>query len=115
MKRIPLKWLKQSVSYQERSGTDDYGNAAYAPAQTLAHVRIEYGVKTVIAATGETLIDDAVVYYDPVQSSPSGLSFPRKSKIVFNSDNFILREADPFYDETGNLHHWELRLTGNEG
>ena len=115
MKHIPAKWLNKSVSFYSFTGSDDDNNPEYSAVQALSKVRIEYGVKTVLASTGETLVDDAVVYYDPVQSSPKVLAFPRKSKIVFNNDNFILREADPFYDENGILHHWELRLTGNEG
>lgn len=114
MRRIPIGWLNQTVSYSARSGTDDYGDPTFSTAQDLTHVRIEYNVKTVLNSLGESITDDAVLYYDPAQSSPAGLTFPRKSKITFNNDSFILRQAEPKYDEQGILHHWELRLIGNE-
>jgi hypothetical protein len=114
MKRIPKCWLRQSVQYCEYLGKDKYQNITYADAVTLSNIRIEYNVQTVNDANGETQVDDAVVYYDPVQSSPAGLSFKRRSKIIFGGDDFVLRLYDPKFDEKGVLHHAELRLVGSE-
>lgn len=117
MRRIPAKWLNQAVSFYAKGsgGYDDYGNPVdYGDEVGITRIRIEYNVATTNSTNGETMVDDAVLYYDPVQSSPAGLSFPRKSKIVFGGDTFLVRLYDPKFDETGRLHHVELRLTGNE-
>jgi hypothetical protein len=114
MKRIPFRWLNNEAIYNKIIGKNKYQEPQYDSPVPLGHVRVEYNVRTYNKANGEVIMDDAVVFFDPVQSTPGDVKFVELSQIIVNNIKFNLRKIDILNDETGTLHHYELRLVGNK-
>lgn len=114
MKSIPLYLLNMTATLYPKSGEDEYGNPSFGTAVTLGNIYIEQTKAATIGTLGETSDGSLTLYFDAENSTPSTTVFKALDKIVYDSVNYLVRQAVPYRNPmTGTIHHWELTIAGN--
>ena len=107
--------LNMTATYAPPASENAYGQIVPGTAVSLSSVYVEYTNAQNNGSLGEQERDDAILFFDSVNSVPQGQAF-------FNwwGNNDVDGNANhpgsgkPFYDPmSGLLHHWELALVGN--
>ncbi|MDC7224200.1 MAG: putative minor capsid protein [Spirochaetales bacterium] len=107
---IHRKLLPHTVSFYAYESKSTKGVVTYGEEQTVSHVRVERTKKSLINSQGESKDDKLELYYDRRNSRPVNLDFTKFSKVVFSDQEYIVRESVPVYDDSNNIHHWEVAL-----
>lgn len=116
MRQIPRTALTHSVIYYEYDGVNEYGEPSYKSTGVDEHgeplfgvsvlyVRCEPVKQTALRALGEMKDDKLILFYDCVNSLPASIVFKPFDKIVFNSQDYIIRTVGNYAP-----HHVELFL-----
>lgn len=109
IKPIPKKMLVHTATYAPYQGKDAYQKATYGDSVQLYNVKFEPVKKPSLTSLGEQKDDRMKMFFDGVNSSPS-LTFYEFDKVTFSGQDYIIREAQPFYGLSDSIHHWEIIL-----
>ncbi|MED2978197.1 putative minor capsid protein [Bacillus swezeyi] len=107
-KPIPKELLIHSISYEEFSGKDRYGDTWKAPVN-IDFVRVEPIERVTRNSNGEEITSQTTVFVDAVHSSPTP-NFVEKSKVTFSGRTRFINEIREQYAKVNSIHHWELML-----
>lgn len=114
MKSIPLYLLNMTATLYPSSTPDEYGNPTFGTAKTLGNIYIEQTKAVTIGGLGETSDGTLTMFFDAENSTPAGTVFKNLDKVVFDSNNYRIRQAVPYRNPmTGLIRHWEIQLYGN--
>lgn len=114
MRQIPAYLLNMTAVYTPPGSENDYGQPVDGTPVNLSSVYVEYTNAVNTGNLGEQTRDDAILFFDDVNSVPQGQTFVTGGKIATLGGTLRIRIAKPFYDPmSGLLHHWELALVGN--
>jgi len=115
IKPIPKKLLPNTILYKKYLGDSGTGDA-FDTQKTITNVAFQekktrtakqdgfiiIGKGTVFVDAKNSLVDDAAVTND---------LFVEKSRIIFNSKTYIIKEIENLDYESGRgIHHWELMV-----
>lgn len=114
MRQIPAHLLNMTAVYTPPASENEYGQPVDGTPVNLSSVYVEYTNAVNTGDLGEQNRDDAILFFDAVNSVPQGQAFVTSGKITALGGTLRIRIAKPFYDPMSNtLHHWELSLVGN--
>ncbi len=114
MRQIPAYLLNMTATYAPPASENAYGQIVPGTAISLSSVYVEYTNAQNNGSLGEQERDDAILFFDSVNSVPQGQAFLTGGVITTLTETLTIRVAKPFYDPmSGLLHHWELALVGN--
>ncbi|MFC0271125.1 putative minor capsid protein [Metabacillus herbersteinensis] len=110
VKPIPLSVLPHTVTYEEwQEGDGINTESGFKAAVTLSNVRVQLLSNIRKNTNSESLLYDAMLFYDVVNSSSSGaFVFTEKSKVTFNGKAMFVEKVNPV--EAFKLHHHEIGL-----
>jgi len=106
---IPKKLLIHTVTHKTGPTVDTWGNTAYAKSTTLKRVRLEPSSKRVMSKDNTEIQLNSVMFYDCINSAPTGIDFLTGEAITFGTANYTIVYVEPLSDES-KLHHYELGL-----
>ena len=107
---IPKQVLIHSVSHGYGTPVlDVYQNETFPNSRTITFVRVDPVSKRVLSKDSQEAQLNALLYYDAVNSLPTGISFARGDLITFNGIPYRVETVEPIYD-AGRLHHAEIGL-----
>lgn len=109
VKPIPKKVLPHSIEYERYSGEGRNG-PTYDMAITVKNVRIEPTSEKIVDGNGEQIQLKSKLFIDAVNSTPA-VHLKAKSIVHFNGNDYYIQSVAPYYANSTNVHHWELRLT----
>lgn len=109
MRRIPVRIMNQAVEVYE-TVKDDWGSTTDTFLCRVTRVRVE-PVRRQNLNGDEKAAYTAKLFYDPLTSQPSNLSFELGMTIKHGSKRYRVKEVQPYHDEVG-LHHVEVMLGG---
>lgn len=109
MRPIPRRLLIHTVAMRTPTGTDAWQGAAWSLPVTVACVRVEPCSTMRIGKDNIQVQLTALLYYDAVLSTPSGVAWTPGQEVVHNGTTYRVASAEPYYDER-KLHHWEVGL-----
>ena len=107
--QIPKRLLIHSVTHKTGETIDTWQNITYTNTTTINRVRIEPSTKRVISIDNNEIQLNALMFYDCVNSNPSGIDFLTGEAITFGTANYKIVYVELLYDES-KLHHYELGL-----
>ena len=110
IKAIPRGLLPHTATYKQLTGVDGRGKKTYATGVAVAYVRFETAKKNAFTALGEQKNDRAVLFYDCVNSYPIGIEFAPGDVLVFDGQDYEVRESVPEWSVFGVPHHYEVAL-----
>lgn len=114
MNAIPVSLLNMTAVLYPTTGQDEYAKPAYGSAVTLGSVYIEQVKAVTLGGLGETSDGTLTMFFDAENSAPSGTTFKKLDRVVYDGINFVVRRALPLRSPlTGAMHHWEVTLEGN--
>lgn len=108
-KPIPRNLLIHTAVLSHVTGTDEYGVDTVSES-TLKYVRFEPSKQTNLTVLGESRNDKYTMFYDCVNSRPSGVTFAQEDHITYNGVELTIRKVDEESDDR-KLHHYEVYLT----
>jgi hypothetical protein len=110
IKPIPRHLLIHTVTYEEFQEGDGINTEdGYKPAVTLSDVRVQALSNIKKSTNSETLLYDAMLFYDVVNSSSDApFEFTEKSKVTFNGKTMFVEKVNPV--KAIKLHHYEIGL-----
>lgn len=106
---IPRKLLIHSVKHKYNGTKDSWGNITYANERDLTRVRIEPTAKRVLSRDNTEIQLTSLMFYDCVNSNPTGINFIIGDAIVLGTINYVVESIEQLYDES-KLHHIEVGL-----
>lgn len=107
---IPIRLLKHSAVLYPYTGTTN-GADQFGAAVNLSHIYVEPMQQNAMTSAGDMKNDTFWVFFDRVNSLPSGQMFKPKDKIVYEGLTCRVRKAQPIKPAASDLvHHWELNL-----
>lgn len=109
IKPIPKKLLIHAVTCATEGKKDRWGECTDSSAVRLSFVRLEPSSKVVRDKNNAEVRLAAVLFYDCVNSRPSGFNFAVDQIIDFNGDRYRIQIVEPLYDGQ-KLHHYEMGL-----
>jgi hypothetical protein len=110
VKPIPVHLLPDTVQYEEFQEGDGISSSdGYKAPVTLEHVRVQYLSNIKRNTNSEELLYEAMLFYDVINSDPSGpFEFIQKSKVTFDGKTMIVEKVNPVV--AIKLHHYEIGL-----
>lgn len=110
VKPIPKHVLIHTVTYEEwQEGDGINTESGFKAPVTLSNVRIQQLSNIKRSSTSETLLYDAMLFYDVTNSdSDKTFEFVEKSRVTFNSKTMIVEKVNPVV--AIELHHYEIGL-----
>lgn len=107
---IPRTLLQHSATLYQYTGTVN-GADQFGTAVSLGHIYVEPAKQNAMTSLGDSKNDTFRIWFDRVNSTPTGQTFKVKDKIVYDGLTCRIRKAQPIKPATSNvLHHWELNL-----
>ena len=116
---IPARILKQSATLRVCSGVDMWQKPAWTET-ALGCICIQPSNETRKTKDNTEAVLRSICFVDAVRSTPRGLDFDalqRQSErngqpmvLVFQGTPDAVRAVETLYDDTGQLHRWELGL-----
>jgi hypothetical protein len=107
---IPRNILPHTATLKHPTGTDARGKKTYAADVALSYVRFEIAKKTALTSLGEQKNDVGLLFFDEMNSLPTGAAFAKLDEIVINGQTLTVREVTPEYADDGTPHHQEIAL-----
>lgn len=102
---IPQDILTHEVTLYATTGLDADNNPTYATAVVISFVRCEPVSAWRQNSNGEMKDDKLTLFFDCVNSSPNTATFKKGDKVVFNSQDYFIRDMRDFRP-----HHLEIYL-----
>ena len=116
---IPARILKQSATLRVCSGVDMWQEPTWTET-ALGSICIQPSTETRKTKDNTEAVLRRICFVDAVRSTPPGLDFDamqRQSEkngqpmtLVFRDTPYTVLTVETLYDDTGQLHHWELGL-----
>jgi hypothetical protein len=106
---ISSRFLNDSASYKPVTGRDAYQNPTYGTVITISRFLASAPKRTVVSATGEQADDRLEIFFDVKKSLPIGQTFSKGDVVIYNGEEYIIREAQVF-PTIAKPHHWVVRL-----
>jgi len=106
---ISKRFLNDTGTYKPVTGKDAYGKPTFGTSVTISHFHAELPKKTLVQALGDQAEDRLIIYFDCLASRPRSLSFVKGDVVVYEGEDYIIREAQLF-PTPAKPHHWEVRL-----
>lgn len=114
LKPIPRKVLIHSAVYTKVTSKDKWGavvEAEETPAPiSLTFVRIEPSSAIKLSKDNKEMQLKSILFYDCVNSLPTGVSFELEDTITFSGTDYIIASIDPISALSG-IHHYEIGIS----
>lgn len=107
--RISKKMLCCTATAYKVTGKDEDRNDVYLEGVELTKIYIVSNRGESKGAQGFEASDSMTLYYDCLNSEPTGYEFGLGDKIEFNNQEFFISSIAPFYTSNG-LEHLEIGL-----
>jgi hypothetical protein len=105
MRAIPRIMLKDNVVFSALGARDRDGNGTFAAAIHIFFVHCEPVKEYARKLDGDSKDDKLKLFYDYVNSSPTGINFKQGDKISYRGQDYFIRTI---YDYPA--HHAEIML-----
>lgn len=106
---IPRRLLIHIATHKYEPTPDMWGKQTYAKEQLLYRIRIEPFEKRKLSKDNTETQLNSLLFFDCVNSAPSGATFSRGDQITFDDTDYVVESISPIYDES-RLHHYEVGL-----
>lgn len=118
---IPARILKQSATLRVCSGVDMWQKPTWTET-TLGRICVQTSNETRKTRDNTEVVLRSICFVDAVRSTPRGLDLDdlqqqseqngQPMALVFRGVPCTVLTVETLYDDTGQLHHWELGLGG---
>ena len=104
---IPRRLLPDTGTYTPYAGTVN-SKKTYGTALPMTYIRAEVVKQNAMTSLGDMKNDKITVFYDCVNSTPSGITFKADDKITVGGVDYTVRRAVTFKGLGAAIHHWEV-------
>ncbi|MCD8356262.1 MAG: minor capsid protein [Clostridia bacterium] len=109
MRPIPKRLLIHSAELSTPQNCDIWQKITYSDPVNLQHVRLEPCSKIVLDANNTQRQQTATLFFDAVNSSPSGTEFTAGQRVQALGQTYTVLTIEQLYDDR-KLHHLEVGL-----
>lgn len=110
IKPIPKRLLPHNCVYKEYLGNTGEGDKWDEIGVTLKFVKVEEKMQLKVTSNGREVVGNARLFYDLINSSGLNDKPIQNSKIIYNSREYHVIDADILCGEQATPHHYEVLL-----
>lgn len=110
MRPISRVLLNNTAGFYEFTGYGERNTKTFSDKIELSFVRVQPSKQMNNGALGEEQANRFDIIFDVRNSKPSGQTFKKGDKITFNSESLEIRNVNPIYANSSNVHHYELEV-----
>ncbi|WP_430535957.1 putative minor capsid protein [Listeria rocourtiae] len=103
---IQRRLLIHDIEYQEYIAKGKHGED-WKRGIPIYRVRVEPTNKVVTSAEGDEIQSNTRIFIDRINSTPA-FELAEKSKVIFDSKEYIVAAVSTFYAASPQVHHWEV-------